>query len=141
MKEISAGGVCIHDNHVLILKKYYGEWVLPKGRCEENEDLQQTALREVKEETGIDCIIHRYIGYIRYNYRGKNGEMVKKTVHYFYMGKKEGELNPQNSEGFKTAAFIECEKAIELLKHYAEKNMVQTAVQWHLDGNIDEKEK
>lgn len=134
MKEISAGGVVISNNQVLILKKFRGEWVLPKGRMEKGEELEETALREVKEESGMECEINRYIGYVRYNYTNRKGLKVKKTVHYFYMKPVDGNLKPQDKEGFKVAAFIDSNKAIGLLKHYAEKNMVDKALAWHRDG-------
>ena len=131
MKEISAGGVVISNSNVLILKKFHGEWVLPKGRTEEGENLEETALREVEEETGIICDIERYIGYVRYNYKRFDGVKIEKTVHYFYMKRKSGLLEPQKEEGFKEACFVNSDMAIDRLKHYAEKNMVERAVEWY----------
>lgn len=132
--EISAGGVVISENRVLILKKFRGEWVLPKGRIEEGEKLEDTALREVREESGMKCEIIRYIGYVRYNYNNRYGKKIKKTVHFYYMKPIGGEPNPQNIEGFKTAAFIDSDKALDLLKHCAERNMVEKAIFWHENG-------
>ena len=45
MKEHSAGGVVIHENKILLLKKYYGDWVLPKGKIETSETTAKTAIR------------------------------------------------------------------------------------------------
>ena len=39
MVEISAGGVVVFGNAILLLKKYNGDWVLPKGRIERKEDV------------------------------------------------------------------------------------------------------
>lgn len=127
MKEVSAGGVVIRDDYVLVLKKYRGDWVLPKGRLEKGETLEQAAIREVEEESGLKCKIIKYIGYVKYNYRHRNGEKVQKTVHYFYMVKKGGDLKPQKEEGFKESLFVDYNVAIRRLKHYAEKNMVEKA--------------
>jgi len=45
MVEISAGGVVVFGNAILLLKKYNGDWVLPKGRIEKGEEVEATALR------------------------------------------------------------------------------------------------
>lgn len=127
MLEISAGGVVIHDGQFLLLKKFSNEWVLPKGRLESDETLEIAAIREVKEESGIDASIVRYLGFVKYDYQHNDGEKVKKTVHYFYMKPDEIKLNPQREEGFVEAIFLPYEKAIRLVKHDAEKNMLKSA--------------
>ena len=57
----SCGGVVIHRGKILTLYKSYRNryegWVLPKGTVEPGETHEQTALREVKEETGLDISI------------------------------------------------------------------------------------
>lgn len=133
MQEISAGGVVIDGNNVLLLKKYRGDWVLPKGRLEENESREEAAVREVSEESGVNCEIVKYVGYVKYNYKHQNGEKVQKTVHYYYMIEKKGELKPQKEEGFCEATYLPWKKAQTLLRHEAEKNMVQTAMRMALN--------
>ena len=56
--EICCGSVVFNDNKVLIIKHKYGHISFPKGHVEDNESEIDTAIREVKEETGIDieCI-------------------------------------------------------------------------------------
>ncbi|MDY3052622.1 MAG: NUDIX hydrolase [Ndongobacter sp.] len=125
MQEVSAGGVVVDGNSVLVLKKYRGDWVLPKGRLEKDETLEQAALREVREESGVDCEIIRYVGFVKYNYRHSNGERVQKTVHYYYMIEKKGRLKPQREEGFCEATFMPWRKAAALLRHDSERNMVR----------------
>ncbi len=129
MKEVSAGGVVIQNNQVLILRKFRGDWVLPKGRSENNETLEDTALREVSEESGIDCEIIKYIGFVKYNYRNYQGVDIQKTVHYYKMKEKEGALKHQKEEGFCEAVFTPWKKAVSLLRHSSEKNMVRTIFQ------------
>ena len=62
----SCGGVVIFRGKILLLYKNYKNkyegWVLPKGTVEEGEDHTETALREVREETGVDASIIKYIG-------------------------------------------------------------------------------
>ena len=62
----SCGGVVIFRGKILLLYKNYRNkyegWVLPKGTMEEGEDYKETALREVREETGVTPSIIKYIG-------------------------------------------------------------------------------
>ena len=69
MEEISAGGLIVFENTILLLKKFNGDWVLPKGRVEKGETIKQAALREVLEESGVKAEILKYIGMANYKYR------------------------------------------------------------------------
>ena len=83
MKRVtSAGGVVVLGNSVLMLRKTNGDWVLPKGRIEENESAMQAATREVKEETGIKAVIEDYIGSTNFKFKNiwTNNEIVSKDV-------------------------------------------------------------
>ena len=86
-QEVSAGGIVIFGNAILLLKKYNGDWVLPKGRVEYNEDIEETATREVFEESGVKASIEMYLGKIQYTFRNTRieGDIVNKTVHWFLM--------------------------------------------------------
>lgn len=128
MKENSAGGVVIKDGRVLILKKYFGDWVLPKGKIEKGETTSITALREVREETGVTAEIIKRVGFAKYIYNNQDLEKVNKRVDYYLMKYKTGELTPQKEEGFTIAEFHDYEKAIELLKHESEQKMVENAM-------------
>lgn len=127
MKEISAGGVIMYKGSTLLLRSFRGDWVLPKGRVEEGETLQETALREVKEESGLDCEIIKYIGFVRYNFRLHNKEIVHKKVHYYSMRWTGGMPLPQQEEGFCISTFVPWEKAESLLRHDSERSMVRSA--------------
>lgn len=65
-KAVSCGGVVIYRNKILLLYKNfrnrYEGWVLPKGTVELGETHKETALREVKEETGVSAKINEYVG-------------------------------------------------------------------------------
>lgn len=127
MKETSAGGVIIRGKDVLVLRKFRGDWVLPKGRIEAGETLEQTALREVSEESGLTCRVGEYIGFVRYNYAKSNGVEVHKTVHYYTMTAEGGSMKPQREEGFCDSAFMPWRKAVKLLRHDSERSMVRQA--------------
>ena len=76
---ISAGGVVIQDNKVLLRHTKNDRWVLPKGHVEPEESLRQAAVREVFEEAGIHARIARKLGWVYYEFvfQGRN---LKKKV-------------------------------------------------------------
>jgi 8-oxo-dGTP diphosphatase len=55
---LGAGGILLHKGHVLLVQVNYGrakgQWMLPGGRVEKHERLEEAVLREVGEETGVD---------------------------------------------------------------------------------------
>ena len=72
IEAISCGGVVIFRGKILVLYKNYKNkyegWVLPKGTVEAGESHKETALREVKEETGVQASIVKYIGKSQYSF-------------------------------------------------------------------------
>ena len=68
----SCGGVVIFRGKILLLYKNYRNkyegWVLPKGTVESGEEYKDTAIREVKEETGANATIIQYIGKSHYSF-------------------------------------------------------------------------
>ena len=127
---VSCGGVVIHDGKVLLLYKNqngrYMGWVLPKGTVEPGETYQQTALREVKEETNSDAEIVKYIGKTQYTFRG-NEDIVSKTVHWYLMVTDSCDCKPQAEEFFVDAGFYKQHEASYLLKFHDEKQMMRRA--------------
>ena len=127
---VSCGGVVIHDGKVLLLYKNqngrYMGWVLPKGTVEPGETYQQTALREVKEETNSDAEIVKYIGKTQYTFRG-NEDIVSKTVHWNLMVTDSFDCKPQAEEFFVDAGFYKQHEASYLLKFHDEKQMMRRA--------------
>ena len=127
---VSCGGVVIHDGKVLLLYKNqngrYMGWVLPKGTVESGETYQQTALREVKEETNSDAEIVKYIGKTQYTFRG-NEDIVSKTVHWYLMVTDSFDCKPQAEEFFVDAGFYKQHEASYLLKFHDEKQMMRRA--------------
>lgn len=127
MEEISCGGVVMQEGRVLLLKKFNGQWVLPKGRIEAGETREQAAVREVKEETGTLAEIQKYIGYIKYAYTIHGSTQIFKTVHFYYMRPILARLIPQREEGFAQATMMETDMALKLIRFDAEKKMIQKA--------------
>ncbi len=125
IEETSAGGVVIFGNTILLLKKFNGDWVLPKGRIEKDETIRQTALREVLEESRVKAEIVKYIGMVYYKYKNlKKNEMVYKTVHWYVMKTNSMTCSPQKKEGFVDAKFVHIDKAKELVRYKDEKDII-----------------
>jgi 8-oxo-dGTP pyrophosphatase MutT (NUDIX family) len=87
---VAAGGVIVHrstDNPKVLLvhRPRYDDWSFPKGKLDPGESIEEAALREVREETGIQCKILRKIAALRYVYHTRNGKSRPKVVHYFLM--------------------------------------------------------
>lgn len=123
-REVSAGLVVFCAGRVLVIRNRFDEWVLPKGKVEPGEGLEDAALREVREETNIRAEIVGPAGETEYVYRSEvTGETVAKVVHWF-AGTIEGEVKgspprtrPQVEEGISVAAFIPWQEAAALLKY------------------------
>ncbi|RKD33402.1 NUDIX hydrolase [Thermohalobacter berrensis] len=129
-EEISSGGVVVFGNAILLLRKYNGDWVLPKGKVEEGETLRQTAAREVYEEGGVKAKIIKYLGKIQYTFRNNRDEeeLIQKTVHWFLMEAKNMECIPLKEEGFIDAKFIHVNRVVELAKYVDEKRIIEKAI-------------
>jgi 8-oxo-dGTP pyrophosphatase MutT (NUDIX family) len=125
IEEVSSGGVVIFGNTILLLKKFNGDWVLPKGKVEKNESIKHAALREVLEESGVKAEITKYIGMVHYKYKNlKEDEMVYKTVHWYLMKTNSMDCTPQKKEGFIDALFVHIDKARDLVRYQDEKDMI-----------------
>ena len=88
MNEFSAGGVIIKDKKLLIVKvkNLSGKivWTFPKGHIEKSETIENTALREVSEETGYICEIIKPLGKTQYSFIHQN-KFISKKVAWFLM--------------------------------------------------------
>jgi len=93
MKEdiLAAGGIVVDDKLgvrrvLLVHRPGYDDWSFPKGKLDGGETVEQAALREVNEETGLQCQILRELAVTQYQYRTRNkGRLKPKSVHYFLM--------------------------------------------------------
>src|SRR5574337_1179647 len=86
-REISAGVILFRqapEPHYLLLHYESGHWDFPKGHIEPGEDAQQTAIRELKEETGISeiCFVDGYKQTLRYFFRQKGVGIFKIVIYY-----------------------------------------------------------
>lgn len=135
IEAISCGGVVIFRGKVLLLYKNYRNkyegWVLPKGTVEEGEDHKTTALREVKEETGADAVIVKYVGKSSYTFTTVN-DTVSKNVHWYLMMANSFYSKPQREEYFCDSGFYKYHEAYHLLKFSNEKQVLEDAYSEYL---------
>ncbi|NPB08113.1 MAG: NUDIX hydrolase [Aquificae bacterium] len=124
-REFSAGGVLFKNGEVLLIKNPSGVWTFPKGLIEEGESPQETAVREVYEETGIKGRVVDYLGEISYWYTLK-GERIFKRVKYYLMEYESGE--PRPSWEVLEARFFPVEEAGKLLKYPGDKEIFRKAL-------------
>ena len=130
MVEVSSGGVVAFGNTILLLKKYNGDWVLPKGRVENGESTKAAALREVLEEAGVKGQILDYIGEVNYKYKNlRKNEIVYKTVHWYLMKTTSMDCVPQKKEGFVDAKFVHMDKVKQILKYTDEQKIILSGIE------------
>jgi 8-oxo-dGTP pyrophosphatase MutT (NUDIX family) len=95
-REASAGGVVTRENagswEVAVIRPHGRNlWALPKGHVDPGETPEQTATREVREETGLTAALVASLGEIRYVYQFR-GQRIFKRVHFFLFRYEAGEL-------------------------------------------------
>jgi len=120
----------IHKNKILCLYKNqhgkYMGWVMPKGNIEEGETFKQAALREVREETGVNARVVKYIGKTQYSFRG-DSDTIYKTVYWYLMITDSFYCRPQAEEYFADVGFYKQHEAYHLLKFHDEKQIMKRA--------------
>ena len=134
--QISAGGIIFYKEndkryYALILDAY-DKWTFPKGKAEKDEDLRDTAIREIKEEIGIDNItLYDKIGEIEVVVNEPKKKPVPKTIHLFLGETEKQDLKMADAPEIKQAVWVEekdvmnklsYEQAKEIFQHVLKKN-------------------
>ena len=101
-------------------------WTLPKGTPDAGETTEETALREVTEETGLVCRITGPLDSIEYDF-AQSGRRIHKTVHYFLMEPIGGDL-AQHDHEFDEVRWIRFEEARSVLTFESERALVAQAL-------------
>ncbi|TLD40192.1 MAG: MutT/nudix family protein [Candidatus Jettenia ecosi] len=132
--QISAGGVAFRklSNKTKIAIISVGDdrrWQLPKGTVERGESTESAAIREVREEAGIETEIIKLIDKIEYWYYSKDHDKqvrYHKFVYFFLLRYKSGNIKNHDTEAHEVR-WIEINKAIEMLAFENEKKIVRYA--------------
>ena len=118
LKVIKAGGGLVVNPKNEILFIYRNKkWDLPKGKMEKGEMMEETALREVEEETQVEGLEINSFLQITYHIISRNNKYKLKETHWYEMKTSyEGKLIPQQSEGIKKAKWKNFEQTQKALK-------------------------
>jgi 8-oxo-dGTP pyrophosphatase MutT (NUDIX family) len=101
-------------------------WHLPKGTPEPGESIEQTALREVHEETGYLVSIDDYLGTIKYTFKNHTHLDCEKTVYFYFMNPVSGHVEDHDAE-FDEVCWVSFQEALEMVEHQNEKDIILKA--------------
>jgi 8-oxo-dGTP pyrophosphatase MutT (NUDIX family) len=107
----AAGGLVYNSKNEILFIFRDGKWDLPKGGTEKGEEIEQTAMREVEEETGVGQLTIVKKLQKTYHVFKRNGVYKLKTTHWFEMTSTfEGEPKGQIEEGIEKAVWLNAEE-------------------------------
>jgi 8-oxo-dGTP pyrophosphatase MutT (NUDIX family) len=144
-REFSAGGVLVRrlrGRWMLAAIRPVGRkpavWALPKGIIDPGEKPEDTAVREVAEETGIEAGLVTKLGDVRYVYTWA-GERVFKVVSFYllrYRRGRLGEIAPEQKVEVADARWFPLEEGSRVLAYKGEREMAEKALAFVRDNNI-----
>ncbi len=126
---VAAGGVVIRRGErgpEVVLAGREGMWVLPKGTPDADERIEETATREVREETGLDVRIVRPIGQIEYWFALPR-KRVHKIVHFYLMEALGGDTSQHDHE-YDEVRWVSVDEARRMLTFDTYREMLERAL-------------
>jgi 8-oxo-dGTP pyrophosphatase MutT (NUDIX family) len=141
-REFSAGGVLVRTirgrRHVAAIRPQgrHGVWALPKGKIDDGESAVEAAVREVREETGVEGRLVEKLGDVRYTYTATwepvKGERIFKVVSFFLLTAGRGRIG-EIDEAMRVEVFearwLPLDEAPRLLTHKGEREMAARAIE------------
>ena len=127
-REVSYGGVVVRGDKVLVIVPRGRRRVLglPKGGQNPGESPEQTAAREVREETGVVARVRDPLGQVDYSYR-RGGRRIDKTVHFYLFDYETGDTADHDHE-VDDARWIPLRQARRRLSYPGERAMIDRAL-------------
>ncbi len=115
---IAGGGKVFNSEGRILFIFRNGKWDLPKGKAENKETIDQTALREVEEETGVKRLSITKPLEITYHIFKRNDKyFIKKTYWFEMFSTYTGDLKPQKNEGITRVKWVSPKKLIKVRKN------------------------
>lgn len=113
----AGGGMVFNPSGEILFIKRFGKWDLPKGKLDEGETIEECALREVEEETGVQDLKIDHFIMITYHIFRRNGKYKLKETHWYSMSTEfQGVLTPAIDEGIEKVKWKNFEKSQKALK-------------------------
>ena len=128
LRETSYGGVVLRGDDVLVITPIGRRRItgLPKGGPQPGESGEQTATREVREETGVNAAVREPLGDVNYWYR-RGGRRVYKTVHFYLFDYLSGSTSDHDHE-VEDARWMPLADARTALSYPGERALIERAL-------------
>ncbi len=110
----AAGGVVDKDGRTLLIFRL-GKWDLPKGKLDKGETIKACALREVEEETGVQCELGEKVCHTWHTYTRNKKYILKKTSWYAMTALDDTRMGPQMEEGIEDVRWMNINQMREAL--------------------------
>ena len=134
-RAVSAGGLVCDDRPegrwvVLISRRNAAgqlEWTLPKGGLEGDEELEEAAVREVREETGLRCTITGELGVVDYWFVWKPDRVRYHKFVHSYLRRHDGDQPQARDDEAEDVVWLRFDEALRRLSHDNERRLVAQA--------------
>lgn len=115
---VAGGGKVINNQGDILFIYRNNKWDLPKGKAEKKESIEETAMREVEEETGVSGLSITKPIETTYHVFKRNGKHKIKITYWFEMKTSfEGNLKPQENEGITKVQWFNKEQSLKALEN------------------------
>ena len=120
IKEISSGGMIYYKKndgyYFCLILDAYNKWTFPKGHVEKGESLEETALRELEEETGLNKLkIKKYLGETEIKVHKPNKKSFRKLIKYFLIEAQENKIIIPNTKEIKDVRWFSKKESLDTL--------------------------